>query len=566
MGRRSSVRIGRLCGAAVTLLLFAAAHLLAADLPTVRAVFIQSGSKVVRALSLQTGATQASAELETVPDDIYASPDGSRIVIQSLSFFGLVRNLHLLDSRTLATVAIVPIGGDVADKGFWSLDSKRLTLLVSRNKSSHELVQIATSDGKTVARLPVPPASSIPSWELFQPGKLVLLAYEGSGRGPSPYHLALVDLQDLSATRQLTLPGDREDLSPWKDVSVLPDRNLLYLVGLTADRKDYHGALRIVSLNPLSLIKTVKEAGSYTSSVIDNVTKHVLVGATGDKGNESYLLDYDGAEEKHRLKLSDMPRYIVLPQESRRAYVVCFDSIQVVDLDAFVPIGAIPLGGIRKGRKPSQVLQDDMFVLAKGEEKGYLLPLAPSPTLDRIWKVDLRSFALVNSLPFKGGITMAIVNPGPPVLFGNNGKTLYVLGSGRVHAIDEATFSESGSPEVSWADSLGTLVPDHTPPLLLTSKAGIQRLECEMFDVADNKKILDGRSHFDLKFIKEGRYALEWDEQGGRFAASVAGRAVEGPNAMVLRDGKTFEVLKRTEGLGHESMKTHITRVVWVLD
>jgi hypothetical protein len=152
--------------------------------------------------------------------------------------------------------------------------------------------------------------------------------------------------------------------------------------------------------------------------------------------------------------------------------------------------------------------------------------------------------------------------------------TAFINGAFYLHLfklLNVVPFKLAENPDTkNWLEeSFPIRVPIHNPPLLVSRQGDgfVDRLGPEypwirsfwgskyvgsldfwMRNAETGEKILDGRMHHDLEFIQGGKFALDRDDAAPRFENSRYGPRVNGPDGINVRDGATFEVLKRSEG------------------
>jgi DNA-binding beta-propeller fold protein YncE len=556
------------------------------QMPTV--YVLDQGRKTVHAASFDTGLLASSPVLPEQPGYAALAPDGHTLLVFTKPPLSLMTGatdqrgdgrffirpkatnaVSIIDTRTMTVRATLdgigwnatPIeaaygqtlnGGSKQAQapptlwGAWDSSGQRFTVVcLGKNDQPAEAVQIEVSSASITGRLRL--ADGINDVGAYTPltvGESAAVLLSNS--------LVLINLHDVSASRVIPVRGSstRWALSPKEDV--------LYL-------HSSGSGLQVISLKTLAVTKTLPVPVVTGIANDDERNQTVFVGRTKSapvlmvfRGEEQVELPGSDAN-RNMLPLADFPLALRVAPKTRRLYVLCYDSVQVIDSETFSVVGSIAsphrTTGLNEqnGRSPAP---PSLLALDSTEQRGFLSYFQD----DEISVLDLKALKAVGEIDVVSGLgnfarTMALAAAAgaaqgagaaslgiplrdmPPVaipelpparysrmLVGPNDRFLYVLDANRLRVIDTATGAKLSDlsvrlPRISSfefrrgvPDSF-LLVHGYTfSDSLLSLTAARSVPKVAVFDTRTNERLKGTDIGSEAVFTPDGRFAIHFDD------------------------------------------------------
>jgi DNA-binding beta-propeller fold protein YncE len=560
------------------------------EMPTV--YVLDAGRKTVHAASFASGLSVSSPTLSEEPGYLALAPDGNTLLAFTKAPLSLMTGatdsltdgrsflrpkapnaVSIIDTRTMTVRATIdrvgwnaaPVAAVVGKTlnggsktaqspptlwGAWDSSGRRFTVVcLGKNDQPAEAVQIDIPSASVVGRLPLADRMNDVS------GFLPLTAGETSAV-LCKNSVVLIDLHDVSRSRVIPVAGD---MLHWVRS---PRKDALYVHG-SGERGS---GLQVISLKSLTVTKTLS-VPFVTAIANDDERNHTFV-AGGTKATsfltvfrgEEQLAVPVGDEKGTMLPLAGFPLALKIAPKTRRLYVLCYDSIQVVDLETLSVVGSI-----LSPHRTTGVWDNDMrspappslLALDSTELRGFLSYLKD----DEISFLDLKTLKVVSVIDVVSGLgnfarTLAAnaaagaaagakaaqlgvpVRAMPPpdiielpparyssMMVGPDDRFLYVLDANRLRVIDITVSKKRGDVSVplsyissfefrSGARDSFLLVHGIALSDSLLSLNGARSVpKVAVFETRTNKRLKGNEFGSDIAFTPDGRFAIHFDDR-----------------------------------------------------
>ena len=570
----------------------------AADEILPRALVVEKNSPSLSVISFQDATVRKSAEFARNPQEVLVSPDATKILVITDPENKSPREnrnkdtrytFHFLDARSLAVTGSTTIEGDLGTsvtksylnrsraEGWWNSAGTRFTVFVgsgARCRLDSQLVQIDTTTGAIVGRqILAKNAEAQISGLTIVRGKSLALAWQPlkfkNLKGFFPdltqpaRDIILVNLDDLAATKRIAIPGEFANM--WLG----PDARHLHIDSFTAgkDRKSTHFLSTISCERGAEIWKDQGSAGYAVASSF--APDETLIGIRGPAGESAFLI-LRGDQVIHRMKLPDVPGSIQMSSKTKRAYITCAESLQVVDLVEFKIVGSVPTPHLHPSfwSRTSGDSRALALTLSALEDRGYLTYEGD----DEVSAVDLRKFTVIKTFRLEssaakvGKLALAALVQGvmsglaPGMMMGpalpptytpraaaldNDERLLYLVSPEGVSVVDTDQLKKT--KVLTIRDGIKTamtafmltndLESAHRLVVggyLIDGMGGgldTKRLVVNTFDTASGERVTgETAPRYGFAYVGDGRYSVDYD-----------GKAVR------LRISKNLEVLKSVE-------------------
>lgn len=230
--------------------------------------------------------------------------------------------------------------GETID-AFWDGSGNILTALAWGKKGKPaEIIQLDVEKGQINGRLPLKTetwfvggftklsddtAALYSSWRWTDKAKTAM-----------EHTLWIVDLKDLTKSKEMTLPGRPRFL--W----AAPNKQTAYELADYAgmDTKTAQAHLHILSVDRRSVIKNINEGRSFADVWVDPKSGLSYI-TRFDDSQYSTLCVFDGEIKKAEVKIPDIALGIVAASLKKKLHIICADSVQIINSETFELVGGI---------------------------------------------------------------------------------------------------------------------------------------------------------------------------------------------------------------------------------
>jgi hypothetical protein len=341
-----------------------------------RVYVMDTHKNIVQSVSFSDGTIIDSSKLDEPPSRMVLSPDGSRLIVFIRpSYWGP----GLLDKRRSGAALMRPkhphkvsifntddmkLAGEIDElgwnatyierdhwplagiNGMWDAEGRRFTLLCWGKKgTSPEIAQIDAHTGTLAGRIALDcEINEIKALTPLIEGRMAALLYENSekqkkAKNKPTHNVVLVNLHNIQESKQIELAGFMDQMLPSQD------GNYLYVLaqGNYKQKSNEYipAALHIISLGSLTLEKTIDGGLALSDAITDENRGRTIIVCVGKQGTSSGLIAVQGTEVVQELKLSNPPIWSKLSSKIDRLYLVCSNSVDVIDLASFISVGSI---------------------------------------------------------------------------------------------------------------------------------------------------------------------------------------------------------------------------------
>ncbi len=561
-----------------------------------RAYVLDAEKKSVESIALPGGTISETVVLEKTPTLMALSPDGSRLLVFEyddkerlaerrqkglpIIRFGKPNSLSILDTRDMKRIArLDDIGWNAVAHPFllwpqaeinamWDSSGRFITLLAWGVKDKNpEIVQIDIAKGAISGRqtLPCKPGEVDPILRVSSDRAAVLYGKRTQDKKTSAGHnLLLFNLANLADSKELSLPGIPRELAASVDgdhVFVLADDG-------NKIKEPGQAHLHIVSAAQRGLVQSIDGGFSLVDALTDPATGLTLISRIGKTG-KSTLFAFAKKELKAEIEIPDIIMQANLAPKTHRLYLVCYDSVQAIDLDTLKLVGSIPTPHRTRGfwengskdRPPSTLAMDSKESTAAlgyaNDDESSVLDLENFKVKGMIDIISgLRAFGSIMAVAMVTGgiagagsaiagvpIAPAFVPQGPTIQYATSivdrsDQYVYMMMLARVFVVDLKSYKKIASIRLPFNSHYGFMPPTASgqKPVLyvvgshigFTSKASYRM---EVVDLATNEKLLDQKWLAHCLYTPDNRYAVNFDADN-----------------VYLLDGATLSTVKTISG------------------
>ena len=557
---------------------------------------LDAEKKTVELLSFPSGKSLQSVSLGKTPSLMALSPDGSRLLVFEqddkerlaerrqkglpIIRFGKPNSLSIFDTRDMKLIArLDDVGWNASAhpvllwpqaeiNAMWDSSGSFLTVLAWGVKDKNpEIVQLDVVNGSIAGRLPLQckPGEVDPILQVSGDSAAVLYGKrEPEKKSPPTHKLILVNLRNLADSKDLTLPGIP------REMAASPDGDHVYILADdgTKIKEPGQAHLHIVSVAQHSLMQSIDGGFSLVDALTDPAGGLTLISRVG-KTATSTLFAFQNDKKKAEIEISDVVMQAVLAPKTRRLYLLCYNSVQVIDLETLKLAGSIPTphrtrgfweSGIRD-RPPSTLAFNSSETVAilgyAGDDESSVLDLENFKVKGMIDLISgLKAFGVLMAVAMVTGgmagagsaiagvpIAPAFVPQGRAIQYAtsivdSSDRYVFMMMMARVFVVDLKTYKKIASITLPFNSHYG-FIPSTLPgqnPLLhvvgshigFTSK-GSYRME--VVDIATREKLLDQDWKAHCLYSPDRKYAVNFD-----------------PDNVYLLDGGNLSTIKTLGG------------------
>jgi hypothetical protein len=336
--------------------------------PEFKTYTMDSENKIIRSVSLPSGTVEEFPRRERSPSLIVLNPNGSRLLAfenagkggtaddrykgSRIYRFGKPNSLSIFDTSQRKLVAqIEDVGWNAVAQpvlvsqaaeisAAWDSSGQLLTLLAWGKKDKNpEIVQIDIPKGAVVGRRSLACAiGEVDALVQISADAAAVLYGKRSreGKTTAGHKLLLVNLKNLADSKEVSLPGIPRDLASSNDgdhVFVLSD---------DGNKMDQPGQshLHVISVQQGSLLNSIDGGFALVDALTDRSTGLTWIARIGKTG-QSTLFAFQRDTVMAEIVIPDVILQLSKAPKSNRLYVLCYDSVQVLDLETQKLAGGI---------------------------------------------------------------------------------------------------------------------------------------------------------------------------------------------------------------------------------
>ncbi len=522
---------------------------------------MDADKKLVQSVSMPSGTVSGSSQLTRTPGLMTLTPDGSRLLVFERgdrkhlsegrakgSYILRLKepnSLSIFDTRDMKLVArLDDIGWNaVAFPAFswpqgelsaaWDSSGKLLTLLVWGSGEKHknpEIIQVDVTKGSIAGRWPLhcEPGEVNPLLQISPNRATVLYGKRDlKNKADATHTILFIDLSNLANSKEVSLPGIPRDLARSSDadhVFVLADQGVK-----SKERGEAH--LHIVSTAQRSLVRSI-DAGFYLSdAVVDQNTGLTLISRMS-KDRTSVLMAFRGDQQMAEIEIPDVALDLAIAPKTQRLYILCYNSIQVVDLQTLKLAGSISAPHRKRGflesgnrdRPPSTLAfnaDESLAVLGfSGDDESSVLDLKNfrlKGTIDII--SGARAFgAMVAVAMASHGVVSSDIAPNyASSIVDPSAQFVYILGPGFVHGVNLTTYKRISSIKLGFFPQYAYTMPAKDTLMFVagydmsfTSKASYKMA---VIDMAAREKLSDVKWLGPCLYTSDQKHAINYDSE-----------------------------------------------------
>lgn len=543
-----------------------------------RTYIMDSENRIIRMVSFPSGAVDAFPKLERSPSLMVLSPDGSRLLAfekpgksgsaddrhkgSRIYRFGKPHSLSIFDTSQRKLIAqfedvgwnavahpvLVSQAAEIS--AAWDSSGKMLTLLAWGKKDKNpEIVQIDISKAAVVGRRTLACAiGEVDPLIQISPDTAAVLYGKRSreSNAVAGHKLLLINLKSLSDSREVSLPGIPRDLA---DSS---DGDHVYVLSDDGNKIDQPGQshLHVVSTQQGSLLRSMDGGFALVDAWTDRATGLTWIARNGQTG-QSTLFAFQRDAIKAQIEIPDVILQLNWAPKSNRLYVLCYDSVQVVDLETQKLAGSIQTPHRKRGiwekgswnRPPSSLAFDSVENIGVLEFSGD----------DEMSVLDLRNFRVKGTIDLISGTkafasammiaaaTGAVAGAGSAIagvpvatvfvpnrpfakyascVVDPSDQCVYIARLARVYIADLKTYKEIAHISLgfnAWYAFLSNPIQDRKPLLFIAgSRTGFNSrssFRIEVVDTAGKTKLPDQEWRGHCLYSPDGKYAVNFDSE-----------------------------------------------------
>jgi DNA-binding beta-propeller fold protein YncE len=547
------------------------------SVPEAKVYTLDAENKAVQAVSLPSGKVSESIKLEQTPSMLLLNPDGSRLLVfeysnkdrsgewratgSLISRFKKPNSLSIFNTQDMKLIArLEDVGWNaIAHPYFlwpqaeisaaWDASGRFLTILAwGYNKKNVEIVQLDIANARIAGRrlLSCRPGEVNPLLQISNNMAAVLYGKRAFKNNTNATHtLVLVNLTNLADSKEVSLPGIPRNLAS------SPDGNYVYVLADDGMRIKDPGKshLHVVSTAQGAHLSSIDGGFSLDGAVTDYSGGRTLISRLGKTGI-STVFAFQQDQKKAEIEIPDVIMQMCMAPKTRRLYVLCYNSVQVIDLETLKLVGIIPTPHRNRGvwdsgsreRPPSSLAFDSTESIGilgyEGDDESSVLDLKNlkvKGTIDLI--SGLKAFGgrmlVAAAMGAIGGVGSAATGapvmvyvpntPSPQyssAIVDPSNQFVYIMRLARVYVADLTTFKKVASITIPFTANYGFVpppVPGRKPLLFVvgshigfTSK-GSYRME--VIDMTTKEKFPDQNWLGHCLYTSDGKYAVNYDSE-----------------------------------------------------
>jgi DNA-binding beta-propeller fold protein YncE len=559
--------------------------------PELKTYVMDIDKKEVQALSMPSGNVLASAKMDKDPSLMLLSPDKTRLLVFQYSKkahasvrrysgvpilrFGAPTSLTIFDAGLKLMAKLEDVGWNAVahvlfywPKGeinaAWDSSGKRLTILAWGSKDkSPELVQLDVEKAAIVGRRPIAcQAGEVSSLvQVSNDVATIFYAKLEKKKTAAAHTLAVIDLKNLDGTKEVSLSG-----TP-REITGSPDGNYVYDLADDGPKITENGQAHthILSIAGSASVQNIDGGFFHSETLSDPKSGLTFILRMGKKGTSTIFV-FQGQTKKAEFEIPDVPLKARLASKTGRVYVLCYDSVQVIDIETLKLIGSIPAKhrtrGVwesgKKNRPPSDLAfnsNESIGILAfSGDDELTVLDLKELKTKEMIdLESGLSAFgkqmavaAIMGAVggvggSFTGMYTVYVPAGSAPLTaeftIDPTDQYLFILRAARVQVVDLNTYKKVSNISLSYNSQYLFFPPPQAKNSIffvtgthigMTSK-GSYRMD--VVNMATREKVLEQEWRDQCQYTPDGKYAVNYDAEN-----------------IYLLDGSTFSKIKTVGG------------------
>jgi DNA-binding beta-propeller fold protein YncE len=534
-------------------------------------------NKTVKSIAFPSGNIAEFPKFENTPNLLVLSPDGSRLLVfeyskqerlselrakgQPIIRFGKPNSLNIFNTADMKLVAKIEEAGwnAVAHPAYvwpqaeisaaWDPSGKILTILAWGVKDkSPEIVQVDIARGAIAARktLACKPGEVNPMLQISGDTAAILYGKRiRDKKTPAAHKLLLVNLGNLESSKEISLPGIPRDLTR------SPEGDVLFVMTDDGNKLKEPGQahLHIISVAQGSLLQSIDGGFELIDAQIDNAGGLTFITRIGKDG-KSTLFAFQKDKKKAEIEIPDVIRQSEIAPKTKRLFLLCYNSVHVIDLETLKEAGSISAPHRERGvwesgnrdRPPSSLAFDSTentgILGYSGDDELSVLDLKEFKVKGTIDLVSgLKAFA---GRMLVAGVTGAIggigsAATGAPVFVwvpaGPSAKYItslvdptdqyaFIMLLARVFVVDLKTYKKVASITLNFNSSYGYVPPqpEGKVPLLFVvgSHMGFTSkftYRMDVVNMATKEKLPDQKWLGHCLYSPDGKYAVNYDEE-----------------------------------------------------
>jgi hypothetical protein len=429
----------------------------------------------------------------------------------------------------------------------WDPSGRLLTVLAWGVKDkSPEIVQLDVAKASIAGRrlLACKPGEVNPLLQISRNTAAVLYGKrELNKKANATLNLVLVNLVNLADSKEISLPGIPRDLvgSPDGDhVFVLADDG-------TKIKDPGQAHLHVISASRGSLMQSVDGGFVIVDALADNAHGLTLV-ARVEKTGTSKVFAFEQEKNKAEIEIPDVVLQMKLAPKTGRLYVLCYNSVQVIDLETLKLAGSIPTPHRERGvwesgsrdRPPSSLAFDSTESIGtlgySGDDESSVLDLKNFKVKGTIDLVSgAKAFAGMMAVAAVTGAAAGAgsVAAGAPVsayvpqapspqyssfIVDPSDQFVYILRAARVFVADLKTYKKVSSVTLGFTAHYGFTQPQGQRQLLFVVGShigftGKGSYKMDVIDMTSKEKLRDQEWLGHCLYTSDNKYAVNFDAE-----------------------------------------------------
>jgi hypothetical protein len=546
--------------------------------PEFTTYIMDSENKMIRSVSLPSGTVEEFPKLARSPSLIVLSPNGSRLLAfeydgkggtadtrlkgDRIYRFGKPNSLSIFDTSQRKLVAqIEDVGWNAVAQpvlvsqaaeisAAWDSSGQLLTILAWGKKDKNpEIVQVDISRAAVAGRRTLACAIGEIDPLLQISGNTAAVLYGKrslEGKTAGGHKLLLVNLKNLADSKEVSLPGIPRELAGSSDgdhVFVLSDD------GTKIDQPG-QSHLHVISVQQGSLLNSIDGGFALVDSLTDSSTGLTWIARIGKTG-QSTMFAFQRDKVKAEIEIPDVILQLKKAPKTNRLYVLCYDSVQVVDPETQKLVGSIRTPHRKRGvwekgsryRPPSSLAfdsvesigvlefsgDDEMSVLdlKNFQVKGTIDLISGTKAFASAMMVAAATGAIAGAGSAVAGVPVApVFIPNPPsakyspCVVDSSDQFVFVARLARVYIGDLKTFKKVEGISLGFNAQYAFLsnpIQGRKPLLFVAgSRMGFtskMSFRMDVVDMAAKTKLPDQEWRGHCLYSPDGKYAVNFDSE-----------------------------------------------------
>jgi hypothetical protein len=563
--------------AAFFFLAFQAPRVWGETAPEFKTYVMDAENKTVQSISMPSGKTTELPKFENTPDLLVLSPDGSRLLVFEyrdkerlaearpkglpICRFGKPHSLSIFNTGDMKLVAkLEDVGWNAVAHPYilwpqaeisaaWDPSGKILTILAWGVKDkSPEIVQVDTAKGSIAGRKTLACKPGEVNSMLQVSGETAAIVYGKRAldkKNPATHKLLLVNLSNLEDSNEISLSGIA------RDIVRSPEGDALFVMADDGRKLKEPGQahLHVISVAQRSLLQSIDGGFELIDAQSDNASGLTLITRIG-KISTSTLFAFQKDKKAAEIEIPDVILQSDMAPKTKRLYLLCYNSVQVVDLETLKVAGSIPTPHRERGvwesgnrdRPPSSLAfnsTESLGVLGySGDDELSVMDLKEFKIKGTIDLVSgMKAFAarmlVAGVMGAVGGIgsaaagaPVAVYVPNAPStkyvssVVDSSDQFVYIMLLARVFVADLNTYKKVAGITLGFNSSYGYVPPQPQGkiPLLFVVGShmgftGKYAYKMDVVNMATKEKLPDQKWLGHCLYSPDGKYAVNFDEE-----------------------------------------------------